>query len=94
MDQFDVPTLDRDIARAHAATRAWRRLLRADVERAAQENPFREVRYVSTRSTLLALREQDIPEPLRSALQRWVHRHALTRIAGPAIVAVARRPAR
>ncbi len=86
MDEFDPLTIDRDVARAARAERGWRRTLRANAEQAAQTAWFEPVRYVTTRTTFVAVADRPADDPLREALLRWLHRLAVTRIAGNVIV--------
>jgi hypothetical protein len=90
MDAIDPLKLDRDIARAARAERRWWRTLRSDVDRAAADAWYEPVRYVTTRTTYLEVAELPASDPLREPFLRWVHRLALTRIAGRAIVDAAR----
>ncbi len=90
MDDFDGPTFDRDIARAARAERTWLRLLRTDAEQAAADAWYEPLRHVTTRTTFVRISELADGDPMRDPFRRWVHRLALTRIAGPHLVAVAR----
>jgi len=55
-------------------------------EQAAQTAWFEPVRYVTTRTTFVAVADRPADDPLREALLRWLHRLAVTRIAGNVIV--------
>ena len=90
MDAIDPSKLDRDIARAARAERRWWRTLRSDADRAADDAWYEPVRYVTTRTTVLEVSALPESDPLREPFLRWVHRLALTRIAGRAIVDAAR----
>jgi hypothetical protein len=86
MEELDPSRLDRDIARAARAERAWRRLLRADAERAAADAWYEPVRHVTTRTTFAAVSELGPSDPLRDPFLRWIRRLALTRIAARPLV--------
>jgi hypothetical protein len=90
MDELDPLKVDRDVARAARAERAWWRALRANADAAATDAWYEPLRYLTTRTTFLAVSEMPAADPRREPLLRWVHRLALTRIAGPAIVDAAR----
>jgi len=90
MEELDLQKLDRDIARAAQAARAWRRTLRTDAELAADQPWFEPVRYATTRATFAAVSELASENPLREPLMRWVHSLALMRIGGRFWVDVAR----
>src|SRR5262245_19091078 len=90
MDELDPQKLDRDVARAARAERAWWRSLRADAELAATAAWYEPVRHVTTRATFAAVSERGASDPLREPLLRWIHRLALTRIAARPLVEAAR----
>jgi hypothetical protein len=89
MNDLDVFGLDRDVRRAAAQERAWRRRLRADAESAADEPWFEPVRHVTTRATFEAVSELPAGDPFREPLRRWIYRLAMTRIAQPLLARAA-----
>jgi hypothetical protein len=90
MGELDPLKLDRDVARAARAERAWWRALRVDAELAAQDAWYEPARHVTTRTTFAAVSELSASDPLREPFLRWIHRLALTRIAARPIVDAAR----
>ncbi|MET0594884.1 MAG: hypothetical protein ABW133_19445 [Polyangiaceae bacterium] len=89
MATLDPLQLDRDIARAVRAERAWWRTLRADPSRAADDAWYEPIRHVTTRTTFQEVESLSASDPLRDGLLAWMHRLALTRIAQKPILAVA-----
>lgn len=89
MSELDLHKLDRDIARAARAERAFWRALRADASRAAVDAWYEPVRHVTTRGTFQEVASLSGTDPLRDARLAWIHRLALTRIAGGRILSLA-----
>jgi hypothetical protein len=89
MGFIDFRQLDKDIARAARAERAWLRTLRSDAKLAAAESWFEPVRYVTTRTTFQEIVELSKDDPLREPFLAWIHRLSLTRIAGAHLVQAA-----
>jgi hypothetical protein len=87
---LDLYKLDRDIARAARAERAWWRMVRADANRAADDPWFEPVRYVTTRATFQEVASLPENDPLRLRRLAFVHRLAVTRIARTHIVELAK----
>jgi len=90
MDELDPRKVDRDVARAARAERAFRRALRADASAAAADAWYEPLRYLTTRTTFQEVSELPASDPRKEPLVRWVHRLALTRIAGRELVEAAR----
>jgi hypothetical protein len=90
VSELDPQTLDRDIARAARAERAFWRTLRDDAKRAADDAWYEPVRHVTTRTMFQEVSALPSTDPLREGMLGWIHRLALTRIARGPIVAVAR----
>jgi hypothetical protein len=90
MSELDPLTLDRDVARAARAERAWWRTLRVDASRAAAEVWYEPFRHVTTRTTFQEVAALPAGDPLRDPLLAWIHRLSLTRIAQMPTVALAR----
>ena len=90
MSELDTLKLDRDIARAARAERAWWRTLRVDASRAADDAWYEPFRHVTTRATFQEVASLPSGDPLREPLLAWIYRLSLTRIARTPIVAVAR----
>ena len=90
MNELDLPTLDRDLARAARAERAFWRALRADASRAADEAWYEPVRHVTTRAIFQEVASLPAADPLRDALLAWIYRLAVARIARGPIIALAK----
>src|SRR5688572_3663192 len=90
MSELDLLKLDRDVARAARAERAWWRTLRVDAARAAEVAWYEPVRHVTTRSTFQEVASLPSSDPLRESLLAWIHRLSVTRIARGPILAVAK----
>jgi hypothetical protein len=86
MGLIDFRRLDKDIARAAKAERAWLRMLRSDALQASSEAWFEPVRHVTTRTTFQEIAELSTSDPLRDPMLAWVQRLALTRICGAQLV--------
>ncbi|HEY2513210.1 MAG TPA: hypothetical protein VGI39_20215 [Polyangiaceae bacterium] len=85
-DPSDLLSLDRDVARADAALRKWRRAVTADPQAhadAAPLDPWRHVTGQSTYEALGALSPTDLQAPHRDALRRWVYTLLQARLAIP-----------
>jgi hypothetical protein len=89
----DLVSLDRDIARAHAAQKSWRRALSVDPEANAERYPLENFRHLAAKSVYDALGDlapfaMDLP--WRDALQRWVLALLQARLSHDADVALER----
>ena len=85
-DPSDLLSLDRDVARADAALRKWRRAVATDPDAHAEATPLDPWRHVTGQSTydaLGALSPTDLQAPHRDALRRWVYTLLQARIALP-----------
>src|ERR1700734_2507509 len=91
-DASDLVSLDRDVARAHAAWTKWRRALASDPaanEDVAPLDPFRHVAGQSTYEALGKLPSGAL-DVHRNALRRWVYALMQARIAQPLDVELAK----
>ena len=92
-DPTDLLSLDRDVARAYAAWRAWTRAVAKDPETHADQEPLERWRHVAGQSTYDALGAPApgaFDAPLRDGLRRWVYTLAQARIARPLDAELAR----
>jgi hypothetical protein len=89
MGDLHLLQLDKDIARAARAERAWLRAVRADAVGAADDAWFEPQRHVTTRTTFQQIAELPKEDPFREPMLAWVYRLALTRIARGHILAAA-----
>jgi hypothetical protein len=83
-DPSDLLSLDREVARAHAAWTKWKLRLAADPEAHAGEVPLDRFRHVAGQSACAALGEGAAgvgDAPLRAGLRRWVYWLLQARIA-------------
>lgn len=80
--------LDRELARAHEAWRAWRRRLEANPQ--LEDTPLERFRSHTSRRTFLDLGRLPEDEPLREPLRRWVYRLGEERVNQAALTEVAR----
>jgi hypothetical protein len=85
----DPIAIDKTIARAAAALRAWRRRLRSEAG-GADDPWFEGTRHVTTRAAFRWACDLPESDPLREPFRRWIYVLAVSRIAEPAIVAVER----
>ena len=88
--ELDPIAVDKDISRGASALRGWRRLLRTDVEQAAQEAWFDGARSVTTRTSFRWACSLGSGDPLREPLRRWIYVLAVWRIAQPFVARVER----
>ncbi|MGO8998229.1 MAG: hypothetical protein ACLQVI_33325 [Polyangiaceae bacterium] len=93
-DPSDLLTLDRDVARAHAAWVKWKRALAIDPEASENqgEGPLDRFRHVAGQSAYETLgKPSGGPlDPHREALRRWVYALMQARIAQPLDVEMAK----
>jgi hypothetical protein len=90
MSEIDPMKIDRDVARAARAERAWWRTLRVDASRAEGDAWYEPVRHVTTRTVFEQVASLPSGDPLREPLLAWIYRLSLTRIARIPIVALAK----
>jgi hypothetical protein len=88
--ELELLKLDKDVARAVRAERAFWRTLRADARRADAEAWFEPLRHTTTRTTFQEVASLPESDPLRLPLLAWIRRLAVTRIARLPILALAR----
>jgi hypothetical protein len=88
--ELDLLKLDKDVARAARAERAFWRTLRADARVAETEAWFEPLRHTTTRTTFQEVASLPESDPLRLPLLAWIRRLAVTRIARLPILALAK----
>ncbi len=74
LDFQDLPRLDRDVARAHAALVRWRTQLALDPEAHAEEEPLAAFRHIAGKRSyeILSGHQESVHAPLSLGLARWV----------------------
>jgi hypothetical protein len=85
-DPTDLATLDRDVARAHAAWTKWQRALAGDPASVEDEAPLDRFRHVAGQTTYEALGRASSGTAdglLRDGLRRWIYALMQARIAQP-----------
>ncbi|HVW25367.1 MAG TPA: hypothetical protein VHC69_08350 [Polyangiaceae bacterium] len=87
LESIDPLRLDREIARAAAAVRRWRRRLRSGG--GLDDDPFVGARVVASRRAFGAVRELPDYDPLRAPLTAWIYRLTEQRVNAAALVGIA-----
>jgi len=88
MDELDLLTLDRDLARAAFAWRGWRRQLRRGA--GYEDDPLLFARELTAKTLFEALTEMSGRDPLAGPFRRWVWRLSDERVNRAVVVEAAR----